>query len=167
MKHRLVGLIGHKRAGKDTLALALKQAGYQRRCKGDLIKASLDAKIRKQFGFSAFTEVDEEKDQIRDILREHGIKNAALFSHFFYQSASKVPTINTRLVPVPEIVEFKRHGGVIVEIIRDEAERQLDSDVMEAVRLNLVDYIVYNDNVDEASAALLYFAITGKKLLIC
>jgi hypothetical protein len=117
MKANLIAFTGYGRAGKDEAAKALINAGYARKCFGDIIKGQLDELIRRHFGFSAFTEVDAEKAKIRRTLQYWGEDNYdAVFKEFFNTLPERC--VNTRLCRVREAEEWRKRGGVIIEIRR-------------------------------------------------
>lgn len=70
----LIGISGVSRCGKNTLATIL--SSYFENVKevafATKLKEELDPFIREKFGFSAFTENDEEKNQIRDLFVWYG-----------------------------------------------------------------------------------------------
>lgn len=71
---KIIGVAGVARAGKDTFGNAAGKKikslnyDYQILSFADEVKRDLDPLIKKTFGFSAFTEVTEEKEIIRPVL---------------------------------------------------------------------------------------------------
>ena len=75
----MIGITGIARSGKDTLGLSLLKMINKSSTKkakiysiANIIKKDLNSLIKKQFGFSAFTEDTNEKNLIRPILVEYG-----------------------------------------------------------------------------------------------
>lgn len=109
---------GYSRSGKDTAAMPLIAAGtHERRCFGDIIKRQLDPLIREHFNFSAFTENDEEKKKIRLVLESWGDANDKRIREEFFASLPRY-CVNTRLFWPEEARVWRRHGGVIVEVVK-------------------------------------------------
>lgn len=117
MQANRIAFTGYSRSGKDTAAEPLIAGGYVRKCFGDIIKQQLDGLIRLHFGFSAFTEKDEEKKKIRPLLELWGETN---YENIFNQFFASLPwkCVNTRLCRVPEGERWIKEGGVIIEIVR-------------------------------------------------
>ena len=112
-----IAFAGYSGVGKDEAAKVLYQYGYVRHNFGDIIKGDVDELIKKHFGFSAFTEVREEKAKIRRTLESFGEDNyESVTRRFFERLPSK--TVNTRLIRVAEARRWKETGGVIVRIDR-------------------------------------------------
>lgn len=109
---------GFARAGKDEFGAELaKVLGLQRVAIGDLIKGQLDPLIRQHLGFSAFTEVDEEKAQIRETLVRWGYSN---YRNILAEFMASLPerAINTRIFRKVEAEAWVEAGGVVWEIQR-------------------------------------------------
>lgn len=142
-----VALFGYGNCGKDTAGQALVRRGYTRSCFGDIIKRQVDGLVRHYFGFSAFTEVDEEKQKIRPLLESWGDVN---YWGIFHEYFSDLPElcVNTRLCRVREAEEWKRRGGTILEIFRPGHgpvtpwEAKIGEDLLAA---QLIDGIILND----------------------
>lgn len=116
-RHPRVAFTGYARSGKDACGKVLIQQGYKRVAFGDIIKRQLDPVIRVHFGFSAFTESDEEKKKIRGTLEHWGEDNYdAIFKEFFETLPELA--VNTRLVRAREAEEWVKQGGVIYEVSR-------------------------------------------------
>lgn len=112
-----IAFAGYARVGKDVAAAALVELGYKKVAFGDIIKRHLDPVVRAQLGFSAFTENDAEKRQIRATLEAWG--DAAyepIIKEFF--DTLPTPAVNGRLVRVREAREWVARGGIIAEIQR-------------------------------------------------
>ncbi|HYG24498.1 MAG TPA: hypothetical protein VEH04_17095 [Verrucomicrobiae bacterium] len=114
---KLIALAGYAGAGKDEAAKPLIEAGFERRCFGDSIKAQVDDLVKKHLGFSAFTEDRSLKPLIRRTLESWGEDN---YDNIFREFFANLPDrcVNTRLVRVKEAEEWVRQGGLIVEIRR-------------------------------------------------
>lgn len=120
-----IALTGYARSGKDEIGKLLISRGYKRVAFGDIIKRQLDPLIRQHFGFSAFTEIDEEKRKIRGTLEHWGEDNYdAIFKEFF----DTLPdvAVNTRLVRAREAQEWVRRGGIIVRVERPDRLPETD-----------------------------------------
>lgn len=151
----LIALTGYARAGKDEAAKALTQVGWERRCFGDLIKEQIDPLVRRHLGFSAFTEIDAQKQLIRGTLEQWGESNYAnIMREFFDRLPFK--TVNTRLCRVAEGLEWRRRGGLIVEIQRvtdgvpHGASTDWERAVVDSLRsANLIDICIVNDGSPE------------------
>lgn len=146
LKYPLIAFCGFARSGKDEAAKPLIAANYNRVCFGDIIKQQLDTLIQRHFGFSAFTEVSEEKAKIRRTLENWGEDNYDnIFAHFFKTLPN--PAVNTRLCRLPEGREWVARGGIIIEVVRPgvEAETQWSADrVRELNEAGLVHKTIYN-----------------------
>jgi hypothetical protein len=91
-------------------------------CFGDLIKADVNSLVKKHLGFSAFTQDDAEKKQIRPLLETWGDVNyEGIIKRFFDDLPEHA--VNTRLVRSREAkMWLERGGGVIVVIKRPGVE---------------------------------------------
>lgn len=117
MQSNLIAFCGYGRAGKDEAAKTLIAHGYDRVAFGDIIKGVFDDQVKKYLGFSAFTEVTEEKQKIRPLLEQGGeVFYDYVYDTFFSQLPARA--VNTRLCRIREAEEWIRRGGVIVEINR-------------------------------------------------
>jgi hypothetical protein len=114
----LVAFAGYARAGKDEAASVLINAhGYARHNFSDIIKANLDPLITRHFGFSAFTEVNAEKERIRRTLEAWGDDNYdRICDNYFSSMPDKC--VNTRIVRPKEAKRWQEAGGVIVRVER-------------------------------------------------
>lgn len=112
-----VALVGYSRTGKDTAAEPLIELGYKRHNFADIIKRQVHPLVLTYLGFSAFTEVDEEKTRIRHLLEHWGDLNyGPIFAEYF----DTLPelAVNTKLVRVAEAEEWVKRGGTIVMVVR-------------------------------------------------
>lgn len=116
-KWKRVAFCGFARVGKDEAGKALIAKGYERVCFGDLIKGDLTELIREHLGFSAFTQVDAEKQRIRALLELWGDIN---YDNIFRRFFSVLPeyAVNTRLVRTREAREWLSRGGVLIWVHR-------------------------------------------------
>lgn len=113
----LIAFAGYARTGKDTAAEFLQKFGYARVAFGDIIKRQVDHLCVKHLGFSAFTQNDNEKSQIRGLLEQWGESNyEGIMNEFFSNLPSKA--VNSRIVRLKEAERWVRSGGAIVEIKR-------------------------------------------------
>jgi hypothetical protein len=77
-KFKIIGISGVGRAGKDSFYNFAKQILEEKGISSgrwafaDELKKDLDPFIQEKFGFSAFTEITEEKDYIRPLMVEYG-----------------------------------------------------------------------------------------------
>lgn len=147
----LIALTGYARAGKDEAAKALIDIGWERRCFGDIIKKQIDALVRQHLGFSAFTENDEQKRVIRGTLEQWGESNYANITKEFFDTLP-FKTVNTRLCREAEAREWRRRGGIIVEIQRVTAgvphgpSTDWERAVVDSLRTSgLIDITIVND----------------------
>lgn len=161
----LVAFTGLSGVGKDEAARWLIDRGYQRWNFGDRIKAEVDGVIRQYFGFSAFTEVREEKAQIRPILEQWG---ECRYAEILHQFLTLMPhkAVNTRLVRVREAREWKKRGGVI-SIIRLDVPPATPWEVdrmRELIAADLIDATIDNDgSIDDLHAELAATLLTLAK----
>jgi hypothetical protein len=121
----LIAFAGYAREGKDAAAQRLIADGWKRCAFGDIIKRQLDPLIKHHLGFSAFTEDDTQKKQIRPILEQWGEVNYdGVMREFFDTLPARA--VNTRLVRLREAKEWMRRGGIILRIRRPGVEPATD-----------------------------------------
>lgn len=158
-----IALAGYARVGKDTAADALKGIGYQQVSFGNLIKRRLDPVILKYCGFSAFTEVDEEKKKIRGFLEQGGeAMYDSLMEEFFRSLPDRA--VNSRIVRTREAEKWIATGGVIVEICRPGKGPATDweRDRLEELReTGLIDFRITAETVPELKEKIVQYA-TGR-----
>lgn len=148
---KLVAFTGLSQCGKDTAARALLDMGYVRHNFGDIIKSQLDPLVQKYFGFSAFTEVAENKAKIRRTLESWGEDNYdAILAEFLYS----IPTlcVNTRLCRAKEGYAWRERGGVLIEIIRGNHKPTTPWEVekmQELYQVKLIDGVLGNNGTPE------------------
>lgn len=152
---KLVALCGLSGSGKDEAAKGLL-SNYLVwvRCNfGDIIKSELDQALRTHFGISAFTEIRSQKEQIRPILEQWGecgyeriLRTYMGWVGLRLSFGDRV--VNTRIMRLKEVEEWKQLGGVIVEIVRPgvapatqwEAKR-----MRELQESGMIDHTIIND----------------------
>ena len=152
---RRVAFTGYARSGKDTAALPLIEANFGRRAFGDIIKKQVDRLVKDNLGFSAYTEVDTQKNFIRPLLETWGdINYSGVMSEFFALLPDAV--VNTRLCRVAEAREWRRQGGLIILVSREtdgllqSATTRWEYDVVHALELSgLIDMTLVNDGTVE------------------
>jgi len=121
----LIAFAGYAREGKDAAAQRLIASGWKRCAFGDIIKRQLDPLINHHLGFSAFTEDDTQKKQIRPILEQWGEVNYdGVMREFFDTLPARA--VNTRLVRLREAKEWMWRGGIILRIRRPGIEPATD-----------------------------------------
>ncbi len=141
-----IAFVGYARAGKDTAAQPLIDAGYTRACFGDIIKGQLQVSVAYHMGISTFTEDDVQKRRIRGLLEQWGEANYDNISKQFFDSLPE-KCVNTRLVRVDEARKWKEVGGEIVLIQRpgfDAATEWERNRLTELEDAGLIDDIVSN-----------------------
>jgi hypothetical protein len=146
LKNPLIAFIGYARSGKDEAAKPLITAGYNRVCFGDIIKKQIDTLVQRHLGFSAFTEIDAEKKQIRPILEQWGEVNYSNILNHFFETLPN-PAVNTRLCRLREAYEWVNRGGIIVRVVRagNGPETQWSADrVQELIDSGLVTKTIHN-----------------------
>ena len=131
----IFGISGVARCGKDTLAnnlkLKLERNGYPaiKLSFATALKEELDPFIQKQFGFSAFTEVQREKDLIRPLLVCYGTeicRNKIDKNYWINRIKDRVKSCNENKVVViipdaryeNEIKWIKEVGGYTIHVTR-------------------------------------------------
>lgn len=113
----LIAFAGYAREGKDAAAQRLVALGWRRIAFGDIIKRQIDPLVQQHLGFSAFTEDDSQKKQIRPILEQWGEVNYdGVMKEFFDTLPPRA--VNTRLVRLREAKEWIKRGGIILRIRR-------------------------------------------------
>jgi hypothetical protein len=145
-----IAFCGYSRTGKDTAALPLLVAGYERRAFGDIIKRQIDTLVTHHMGFSAFTTISEEKAKIRRTLESWGEDNYdAILEEFFNELPERC--VNTRLCRVREARRWIEEGGVLVEIARKPnlPHTEWEQRTMVEMRsLGLVSKVIHNDSTE-------------------
>ena len=121
----LIAFAGYAREGKDAAAQRLIASGWKRCAFGDIIKRQMDPLINHHLGFSAFTEDDTQKKQIRPILEQWGEVNYDGVMREFFETLP-ARAVNTRLVRLREAKEWMWRGGIILRIRRPGIEPATD-----------------------------------------
>lgn len=150
---RLVAFAGYAGTGKDTAARPLLAAGFRRLCFGDVIKDLFDPLVRQHLGFSAHTGDRTEKAQIRELLVHGGEAFYAPVSRRFFAAVDDLidqdrRVVNTRLCRPPEAREWRRRGGLIIELVRPGCgpAEPMEAQWLEELRsLGLIGATVVND----------------------
>jgi dephospho-CoA kinase len=142
-----IGLTGYSRTGKDEVGRILVSCGFKRVALGDEGKRELDVAIRQHFGFSAFTEVDEEKQQIRRILEEW---ITARFEPLMTELIRLLPhnAVNTKILRPEEAERWRAAGGVIWHVTRPGEGPKTPNELVELGRMwkaDLVDRVIENN----------------------
>lgn len=154
MNTNLIAFTGYGGAGKDEAAKTLIEAGYSRRCFGDIIKSQVDEKCKQEHGFSAFTDKPKEKAKIRNLLEQHGEKNYdSVMKEFFDTLPEKC--VNTRLMRIREAREWVKRGGVIVFVCKPgvKAETKFCAECCdELIKGGVIWAYLHNDGDKEALA---------------
>lgn len=144
---QLVALTGFAGCGKDAAAVGLIDAGFTRKCFGDIIKKQIDHLCVAYLGFSAFTSDRDKKSQIRGILEQWGEANYDSILSDYFKSIDG-DTVNTRLCRTREAIAWRERGGKIIEVIRPGVgpATQWESDRLEELRsAGLIDGQLVND----------------------
>lgn len=156
MNWRLIALTGYARSGKDVVAATLnRHFGHFRLATGDIIKRELNEAIKTSFGFSAFTEEDEEKRKIRNILEEWGNARYREILAEHMETVKKIqnlgdatwdlgrPIVNARLCRIEEAIAWKNIGGLIVRVVRRGVTAASPTEAMWADDLHNLGYLDY------------------------
>jgi hypothetical protein len=145
-----IALHGYARTGKDTVGRILQELDprFHRIAMGDLIKRDLNPLISEKLGFSAFTEIDEQKKRIRNVLVHWGYANyEALLDELMAQASEHTHVVNTRIFRAAECQRWIAAGGVVWEVVRPgfgPAEPKEAEELEECRRLGLISQIVPN-----------------------
>ena len=183
----LIALTGYSRSGKDTAADHLVSLGYERRAFGDIIKGLVrDAgpttfrffrdwlldtgrpqpriseiaygwSLVKFCGIDPFTQDDSVKPNLRALLEDYGIYRYDEVTRLFF---STLPSkcVNSRLCRAQEALEWRRRGGVLVEVVRPGGKPHTDQErrwVEELHEEGMIDTILKNDDsIDKLNKAI-------------
>ena len=142
-----IALHGYARVGKDEAGKVLaSRYGLERVAFGDLIKGDLDAIVQKHCGFSAFTQNDTQKSQIRELLVHYGYAAyQSIEARFFGNLPSRA--VNTRIFRARECLLWRQRGGKILLVKRDgygPAEPKEKEEVEQCIAAGLIDGVVHN-----------------------
>lgn len=149
----LIAFVGWSGAGKDTAAQPLLDAGYARHNFGDIVKRQIDPLIRKELGFSAFTEDRAEKNRVRRTLEMWGEDN---YENILAEFLATLPpkAVNTKLMRRKEALAWKERGGQIWHISNPRVQAFSQFEAQCFLELgDLVDGAIFND-ADPATLAL-------------
>lgn len=119
-----IAMAGYSRSGKSKAAKAIaKQNDYALCSFSTIIKEDLDPLIMQFCGFSAFTEIDEQKTQIRGLLEQYGEAAYDSIIRRYFDRVDRFnedgySVVNERIVRIREAKEWVDRGGVIWEIYR-------------------------------------------------
>ena len=146
-----IGLTGYSRTGKDEVGRILVSCGFARVALGDMGKKELDDTVRQRFGFSAFTEVDAEKQQIRRILEEW---ITARFEPLMSELIRILPrnAVNTKILRPEEAERWRAAGGIIWHVTRPGEGPKTPNEMIELERMwkaDLVDRVIENNGTLE------------------
>ncbi len=148
----LVAFAGYARSGKDTAAGCLIDRGWTRRNFGDIIKGQVDMLVHEHLGFSAYTELDDDKARIRGLLEQWGEANYEGILIEYLRSLTP-RTVNTRLVRLVEACAWVDRGGIIIWIDRPGCRAATgweDARGEELRASGMVKHSIYNDSSVEA-----------------
>lgn len=149
-----IALHGLSRTGKDTVGTIIRSFFPQMRrvAFGDIIKADLDQLIFDHFGFSAFTENDNEKAIIRSMLVHWGYANYQSVERRFFRDMP-IFAVNTRIFRVREAKLWKQAGGVVWEVTRPCTTPAEPNEALEIATCRaegLIDAVLENDGTIES-----------------
>ena len=190
----LIALTGYSRSGKDTAADHLVSLGYERRAFGDIIKGLVrDAgpttfrffrdwlldtgrhqlriseiaygwSLVKLCGVDPFTQDDDVKPLLRSLLEDYGLyRYDEVTSEFFSTLPAKC--VNSRLCRAQEALEWRRRGGVLVEVVRPGGKPHTDQErrwVEELHEEGMIDTIIKNDGSIEQLNKAIALVATGR-----
>lgn len=143
-----IALHGLARVGKDEVGNVLtRRFGLVRVALGDLIKRQLDSLVLKHLGFSAFTNEDHQKRQIREVLVRWGYANYEnLLAEFMHDLPGRC--VSTRIFRLEECLAWRDKGGLTFEVQRPGT---MPAEPMEMHELNrcraadMIDGVIVND----------------------
>ncbi len=136
-----IALHGYARTGKDTFGLMLMRLlDLKRVALGDIIKRQLDPIVKIHLGFSAFTQDDKQKTQIRPTLVEWGYAN---YDNILREFMEDVPAraVSTRIFRLEECLAWRQAGGIIVELKRLGIAPAETKEAMELERCRVAGFI--------------------------
>lgn len=156
----LIAFAGYARCGKDTACDALVPHGYKRVAPGDIIKRFSDSLCLKHLGFSAFTQVDEQKKLIRPLLETVGDTfYDAIMEEYFETLPEKA--VNGRMVRPQEAYEWKERGGYIVMIVRPGVAPATEWEAARLAELQeagVIDMTILNTDLNEFKEEVVEYA---------
>lgn len=163
----LVAFAGYARVGKDEASAALVDLGYTRTAFGSIIKREVDHLIQRYFGFSAFTEKDDEKALIRGVLESWG---DACYDRINDELFRTLPrrAVNARIVRIKEAREWVNRGGAIIELQRPGFGPATDweRDRLDELRASgLITHTIVASDKDDLRAQVVQFVRSGSPAL--
>lgn len=142
-----IALHGYARVGKDEVGKILaSRYGLERVAFGDWIKLDLDELIQKHLGFSAFTQSDEQKSQIREVLVHWGYSNYKSIEKRFFDGLPD-RAVNTRIFRARECNLWREKGGKILLVKRqgyNAAEPKEKEELEQCIAAGLIDGVIHN-----------------------
>lgn len=142
-----IALCGYSRVGKDEVGKWFIERGYNRRAIGDLIKSQVDPVVQAHLGYSAFTEDDEKKENIREFLVHWGYANYDnILDEYFDSLSGRV--VNTRLYRFKEAKRWVEESGKILLVERpgfDEREPKAKEELDRIKKAGLISETIVND----------------------
>jgi len=156
----LIAFAGYARCGKDTACDALVPHGYKRVAFGDLIKEQVDGLCRNELGFSAFTQDDIQKKQIRPLLEQWGEVNYDNITDEFFENLPE-KAVNGRIVRLREAYKWKERGGHIVMIVRPEVAPATEWEAARLAELQeagVIDMVIINSDLNEFKEEVVEYA---------
>lgn len=155
-----IGFTGFSRTGKDEIIRRLIQARpdkFQRVAFADTIKSQVDELVQTHLGFSAFTENDVEKNQIRHLLEHWGDVNYDGIERMFWDTVGQVKSegrvpLNARICRLKES-KIWRESGIIIEVSRPSVHSitPWEREISEALeKEKQIDMRLINDSSTEA-----------------
>lgn len=112
-----VGFAGYAGAGKTEAAKVPVQLGFTPHNFSSLIKVQINPMVKENLGFSAFTEIKEQKELIRPLMEMWGeINYDNIFTEYFQQLPER--SVNDRITKLKEAEAWRRRGGIIVWVER-------------------------------------------------
>lgn len=156
----LIAFAGYARCGKDTACDALVPLGYKRVAFGDIIKRYIDPICWQYAGFSAFTQVDEQKKQIRGLLEQAGEAFYDMVTTEFFENLPE-KAVNSRIVRLREAYKWKERGGNIVMIVRPEVAPATEWEAARLAELQnagVIDMTILNTDINEFQEEVIEYA---------
>lgn len=156
----LIAFAGYARCGKDTACAALEPFGYKKVAFGDIIKSQLDDLCLKKFGFSAFTQHDDQKKKIRPLLEVFGDVNYDAITDEFFENLPE-KAVNGRIVRLREAYKWKERGGHIVMIVRPEVAPATEWEAARLAELQeagVIDMTILNTDLNEFKEEVVEYA---------
>lgn len=143
----IIGISGHARVGKDTLALSLKKSLAELGIKAEInsfanqLKSNIDSFLIKEFRISAFTTNDDEKKIARPMLVAYGnTKRAQDEDCWIKEIAKKIDDTAINIIPdvrfLNEANWIDSQGGHIIHIDRDIGDGTLVPPANEDEKIN-------------------------------